>query len=89
MNVGRYSHSTTLIDGTIYVVGGFNDGYLSSVELLNVKTEGSTWSIFDLPDFTPRTDPLVRRLSSTKLLIAGGFNEGQNLRDVSVIDLKA
>ena len=89
MNQGRSEHGTTLIDGTLYVVAGYDRlVMLNSIEKLDVETAESAWSMFTVSGLSPRNDPYVCRLSATQILVAGGWG-GSWLKDVNVIDLEA
>ena len=38
MIAARKWHATAVVDGKLFVMGGYNDGYLSSVECLDLET---------------------------------------------------
>jgi WD40 repeat protein len=82
----RRSHTATLLpDGTVLIVGGFNDaGALSSAELYNpaAVTAGPTTSP-SVPTTSltfPRGDHSATLLADGRVLIAGGFDGAGNAR---------
>ena len=83
MNVARYGHtSTTLQDGKVLVVGGYNGSYVSNVELydptLNTWTTKASMSI-------SRYNHTANLLQDGKVIIIGGYNSGF-LNSVEIYD---
>lgn len=73
LNQARARHSTTILGGSIYVVGGDGAlGYLSTIEKLNIKEKWERWMTINLKGFTFRHRPLVCNLNRTDFVVAGG-----------------
>lgn len=78
----RAYHSATMVDGKVFVFGGYNGSYLSSVEALDPQT--LSWS--------GRTAmPTARRYHASvelggKVYLIGGHNAGGTLSTVDVYD---
>lgn len=76
--VGRYLHTATLLNnGSVLVVGGYNNGVFTTSELWNPAT--NTWTpAADLN--AGRTRHTATRLSDGRVLIAGGWDESSSQR---------
>ena len=63
----------------LYVVAGFNDEYLNSIEQLNTISMEKGWRIITLsepqPDFCPRQNCGTIPINDSQMLIFGGFND--------------
>ena len=44
MITARSGHATAVLDGKLFVMGGYNSGYLSSVECLDLSVPNSQWT---------------------------------------------
>jgi len=54
MSEARYSHASVVLDGKIYVMGGYRGGYLDTMEVYNPQAD--SWQ---------RVASMPRRLCST------------------------
>ena len=88
MNQERFSHCTTIVGGSIYVVGGSDPiAFKDSIEQLNVAANALEWIIFQVPGLSIRGQSIVAPLSDTEILVAGGQSGMQMRADALVINL--
>ena len=63
----------------IYVIAGFNEKYLSSIERYCLSLPDQGWKILEIEKtskkFTPRQNCAVVPLNDSKILIFGGYND--------------
>ena len=72
LNQARHEHSAFELKGNLYVVGGYANGYLDSIERKNILAEEAAWSIFTVP-FLPKIKcSMIHPINETQVLIAGG-----------------
>jgi len=91
LNVARRLHSSCCTGLKTFVLcGSGNNGYLNSVEFLDLtvarESEKYKWTLLELAQtsFNPRSSPLVCGISSSNILLMGG-----DRRDAHVIDVAA
>ena len=93
LNIGRYGHSSVIIGYKVYIVCGNggkddNDFYLDSIEMLDLTQVGLGWFFFNhLPGLTPRSLPTVCALSSSHILVVGGYDDNL-LSDAIIVDVE-
>ncbi len=93
LNEERCGHSACLLEGkTIYVVGGWNQDYLATVERLNVE-ESKKWELLKLKKhgaLKPVQFPGLMPIRGHEILVFGGYKDGEELsKDCAVLDVKA
>jgi N-acetylneuraminic acid mutarotase len=84
MLVARSELAAASVNGRIYAIGGYNAGYLSSVE--EYAPESDTWR-FRAPMPTPRAN-IVAAVVGQTVYVFGGF-DGTYLGTVEVYDSAA
>jgi hypothetical protein len=72
-----------LLDGTVFIIGGYNGSYLNSGEIYNPAT--GEFTTVDRIMSDARHTPTVTPLDDGKVLITGGFN-GQFLESAEIYD---
>ena len=82
MNTIRFDHVTAVVDGKLYVMGGYNGHALSSVECLDLETW--QWSQV-APMSTPRSAAGAAVLGG-KILVVGGRDDGDQDQDLSSVE---
>ena len=86
LNVARKSHSVVVLGTSLYVVCGYNEEFLSSIEKLDVTIKNSAWSLLAIPDLIGREQAFVTRVSDQEIVVAGGKNVDGRLNDVSIVN---
>ena len=76
LNIARRRHASMSLDKQVYVACGLGDDleFLSSVEMLRLGAEA--WMLIEIPDLTPRCDPVFSKLDSQSIAILGGYGRG-------------
>ena len=88
LNQARCCSSSTIAGETIYVFGGYNNnGFLDTIEALDVTSPSSKWGMNSSENFTARRNAVVCSLSVDRILICGGL-DGGHFNDVLVFDTK-
>ena len=82
LNQSRFLAGTTVTDRYIFIVGGYDRGYMNSIELAKFESNGtlSVWTQ-TTPLSSPREGCAVAVLRDY-LYVMGGSNKGQYLRQV-------
>ena len=73
LNIARYGHSSLgLQDRTFVACGDGDNGWqnLNSVEMLRLGAE--SWELINIPEFTPRRNPVLCQLDQNHICIMGG-----------------
>lgn len=67
--------------------GGLNGGgFIETIECLNLFEEHRPWDSFRTPEFTPRWNMGVARISQSEIAILGGRHEGGVLGEILLFD---
>ena len=85
MTAARLGHATAVVDGKLYVIGGFNrdDGPLPSVECLDLET----WKWSEVAHMsTPRSDAGAAVLGGQIIVVGGCDERYQELSSVESFD---
>ena len=91
MNTPRRFHSSACLGNELFVFGGLNVDYLSSIERLDIANEAtSSWHIIYRhgKDVVPRENAAMCAVSPTKILICGGWGSWGALSDVIIFDIE-
>jgi hypothetical protein len=85
MNVGRYSHTATLLlDGRVLVTGGVaNEGVTATAEVYDPAT--GEWSAVGVM-ITPRTGHTATRLTDGRVLVVGGSLSAEPLASAELFE---
>ena len=71
LTVARTSHASMTLGRQCYVAcGEGNRGYLRSVEMLRMGAQA--WVLIDIPDVTPRCNPVFSQIDTNNIVILGG-----------------
>ena len=90
LNHAREHHSSFCIEDYVFVICGDQDfSKLNSIEMLDYRYSSMrVWELIVLDTVTPRYCPVACPLTENRILIMGGY-DGQNyLKDAHVIEFK-
>ena len=81
LNQERSNHAALGLGEQVFVAcGACQNGELSSVEMLRLGAKA--WELIDIPDLSPRTNPVFSQITSFNICILGGKGENYKLDGV-------
>ncbi|RHZ83930.1 hypothetical protein Glove_86g143 [Diversispora epigaea] len=90
-NVASYDHTATLLNGTIYVIGGYNTGSyvnMSSIRIYNIKDHA--WDTKTAKGSLPDVRRAHRAVGyNNAIIIHGGFNENGDTNNLFKLEVSS